>query len=127
MNKIVEKMAALGLPGLVLLTAISATGLSGAAAITTALAALGPGGMIGGIAWLGIIGVISGEMAKYGFENIFRAVVMSMYMEGETEESLKQKVRKYPITKSLKLKLISDIDEVSLVDSVEVEEENEEF
>ncbi|MBR1532316.1 MAG: hypothetical protein IJ643_09710, partial [Eubacterium sp.] len=85
------------------------------------LAALGPGGMIGGIACLGLIGVFSGEMAKYGFENIFRAVVMSMYMDGETEDSLKEKVRKYPITKSLKLKLINDIDEVSLVDSVEFE------
>lgn len=42
MEKIVSKIAALGVPGLVLLIAISATGLTGAAAITSALAALGP-------------------------------------------------------------------------------------
>jgi len=48
MDKIVSKIAALGVPGLVLLVAISATGLYGAAAITTALAALGPFGMVGG-------------------------------------------------------------------------------
>ena len=50
MDKIVSKVAALGVPGLVLVIAINATGLAGGAAITTALAALGPGGMKGGIA-----------------------------------------------------------------------------
>ena len=43
MDKLVSKIAALGIPGLVLVTAIGATGLAGGAAITTALAALGPG------------------------------------------------------------------------------------
>lgn len=46
MDKIVSKIAALGVPGLVLTVAIGATGLAGGAAITTALAAIGPGGMI---------------------------------------------------------------------------------
>ena len=36
MEKIVSKIAALGVPGLVLFIAISATGLTGAAAITSA-------------------------------------------------------------------------------------------
>lgn len=40
MEKIVSKIAALGVPGLVLLIAISATGLTGAAAITSALVAV---------------------------------------------------------------------------------------
>ena len=48
MDKLVSKIAALGIPGLVLVTAIGATGLAGGAAITTALAALGPGGILGG-------------------------------------------------------------------------------
>ena len=59
MEKIVSKIAALGVPGLILITAIGATGLAGGAAITTALAAIGPGGMIGGIVTLGVIGLIS--------------------------------------------------------------------
>jgi len=58
MDKLVSKIAALGIPGLVLVTAIGATGLAGGAAITTALAALGPGGILGGIATLGIIAFI---------------------------------------------------------------------
>ena len=41
MDKIVSKIAALGVPGLVLTVAIGATGLAGGAAITTALAAIG--------------------------------------------------------------------------------------
>lgn len=36
MDKVVSKIAALGVPGLVLMVAISATGLYGGAAITTA-------------------------------------------------------------------------------------------
>lgn len=43
MDKIISKVAALGVPGLILVVAIAASGLSGAAAITVALAALGPG------------------------------------------------------------------------------------
>ncbi|WP_181899267.1 hypothetical protein [Lachnotalea glycerini] len=40
MEKVISKVAALGVPGLVLLIAMGATGLAGGAAITTALAAL---------------------------------------------------------------------------------------
>ena len=76
MDKIVSKIAALGVPGLVLTVAIGATGLAGGAAITTALAAIGPGGMI-----------------------------KELYRRGETKEQLKQKIKRYPISKDLKRKL----------------------
>ncbi|MCI5898138.1 MAG: hypothetical protein MRZ82_03955 [Firmicutes bacterium] len=105
MDKIVSKIAALGIPGLVLLTAISATGLAGGAAITTALAALGPGGIIGGIATLGIIGLISEGIAQYGVDAIFSAVVKELYRKGETKEHILQKIERYPISKDLKRKL----------------------
>ena len=52
MDRIANKIAGLGVPGIMLMVAISMTGLSGAAAITAALALLGPGGMLGGIAFL---------------------------------------------------------------------------
>ncbi|MFM6039787.1 MAG: hypothetical protein ACKPBB_18935 [Sphaerospermopsis kisseleviana] len=49
MDKIVDKIAALGVPGLVLVVAMAFTGWAGAAAITTGLAVLGgPFGMLGG-------------------------------------------------------------------------------
>lgn len=57
MDKIISKITALGILKIVLLIAISVTGLSGAA-ITTALAA-GPFGMLDRIATLGIISLAS--------------------------------------------------------------------
>lgn len=93
MDKIVSKIAALGVPGLVLTVAIGATGLAGGAAITTALAAIGPGGMIGGLVTLGVIGLISEGISKYGVDAIFSAVVKELYRRGETKEKLKQKLK----------------------------------
>ena len=105
MDKIVSKIAALGVPGLVLTVAIGATGLAGGAAITTALVAIGPGGMIGGLVTLGVIGLISEGISKYGVDAIFSAVVKELYRRGETKEQLKQKIKRYPISKDLKRKL----------------------
>ena len=74
MDKLVSKIAALGIPGLVLVTAIGATGLAGGAAITTALAALGPGGLLGGIATIGKIGLITEGISQYGEDDKNTAV-----------------------------------------------------
>ena len=112
MDKIVQKVAALGVPGLILVVAISATGLAGAAAITAALAALGPGGIIGGIFTLGLIGLVSEGIAKYGFETIFEAVVKELYARGETKESILKKIDKYPVSKDLKRKLTESIENI---------------
>lgn len=110
LDKIVSKVAALGVPGLVLTTAIAATGLTGAAAITAALAALGPGGMIGGIAFLGVTGLIAAGLAEYGADAILSGVIRQLYLQGETKDSLKIKVSKYLVSKSLRLRLIAQIE-----------------
>lgn len=112
MDKVVSKMAALGVPGLILMIAISATGFTGAAAITTALAALGPGGMIGGIVTLGMIGLTSEVISEYGFDAVFTAVVKELYRRGETKESLLSKINKYPVSKTLKQKLIDALEDL---------------
>lgn len=112
MDKIISKIAALGIPGLILVLAIGATGLAGGAAITTALAALGPGGMIGGIATLGVIGLLSEGISKYGVDAIFSAVVKELYKRGETKDSILKKIKKYPISKDLKRKLTEYIENV---------------
>ena len=60
LDKIADKIAALGVPGLVLVIVMGTTGWAGAAALTTALAVLGgPLGMLGGIALLGVMLLIS--------------------------------------------------------------------
>lgn len=112
MDKIVNIIAGWGVPGIMLMVAISLTGLSGAAAITAALALLGPGGMIGGIITLGIAGTIASAITEFGFDALFKAVVKKLYAKGETKDSLKHKIEKGPWSKKLKAKAISDLNKL---------------
>lgn len=110
LEKIISKIAGLGVPVLILLTAISATGFSGAAAITTALSSIGPFGIIGGISTLLLTALLSEGIAKYGMSAIFGGVVKELYKKGETKESILNKIEKYPVSKDLKRKLREDIE-----------------
>lgn len=106
MDKVVEKLVALGVPGLVLLVAMSVSGLAGAAAITAALAALGgPFGMLGGVAMLGIAALVSDALARHGLAKVGAAVVEGYVERGTSREEIWEKVRGYPITKSYKKKI----------------------
>lgn len=105
MEKIVSRIAGLGVPGLVLLVAIHTTGYAGGAAIVAALSALGPGGIIGGIATLGVVGLIVQGLTEYGLEAIFSDVIDELIRRGETRESVIAKIDTYPVSLSLKRKL----------------------
>lgn len=111
MDKVVSKVAALGVPGIMLMIAINASGYAGAAAITTALAALGPGGMKAGIFFLGVTALIMDTIAEFGFEAIMTAVLKRLYEQGETKHSILKKIRNYKITRGLKLKLIDKVEQ----------------
>ena len=75
MDKIIDKIAAFGVPGLILLVTMHLVGFAGAAAVTTALAALGcPVGMLGGIAMLGLLGLMAKAISDFGFEHIYAAL-----------------------------------------------------
>lgn len=112
MDKIISKVSALGVPGLILVVAMAATGFSGAAAITAALAALGPGGIIGGIAFLGVAGLLAHGLTEFGFDRIFSGVVKELYRRGETKESILAKVERYPVSRSLKRKLREELNDL---------------
>ena len=106
LDKVVSKIVALGVPGLVLLVAMAASGWAGGAAIVTALAILGgPAGMIGGIALLCVLALISNALAKYGFERIFQASVRRFREKGMSKEEILRKVESYPVSRDIKLKL----------------------
>ena len=106
MDRVVDKIAALGVPGLVLVVAMASTGWAGAAAITTALAMLdGPFGMLGGIAVLGILGLISKGLADYGLEALFKALVEKFVKQGKSKADIEREVGSYPISRDLKLKI----------------------
>ena len=109
MDELVKKIAAFGLPGVVLMIAMSATGLAGGAALTTALAALGPFGMIGGIVLLATIGLLADKIAELGYEEVTK-LVLKEYLKTSSKEEAIELVKKYPITKSMKLKIIDYIE-----------------
>lgn len=109
-DKLIEKIAGFGVPSLVFIIAIGATGLAGAAAITTALAALGPGGMVGGVAFLLVVGLITEAISKFGLDATFSAVVKELYKKGETKDTIKGKIRKYHLSGDLKRKLLEKVD-----------------
>ena len=111
LDQIISSVAALGVPGLILVIAMGATGYVGAAALTTALAALGPGGMVGGIAILGVTALIIRGIAQYGFQTIFMGVVGVLKDKGETTDSILKKIERYPISKELKLRLKDQLGE----------------
>ena len=105
LDEIAAKIAGIGVPALILVMAIGATGYVGAAAVTTALAALGPGGMVGGVITLLASGTILSAVTKYGIDSVFNAVVKELLKKGETKQDIINKIQKYPISKSQKLKM----------------------
>ena len=110
LDKIGGVIASSGISGLVLLVAMGVSGWVGAAAITTGLASLGgPLGMLGGIALLGVLTLVSRGMAKFGFETLFKAVLTKLKEQGHTNEEIVSKIQNYPLSKELKLKLMEFI------------------
>lgn len=112
MDKFVNKIVGIGVPGLMLVVATSMTGLSGAAAITAALALLGPGGMVGGIITLVISGAIASALAEYGFDALFEAIVKKLYKKGESKETIRRKIENGPWSEKLKAKAISELNKL---------------
>lgn len=111
LDKIAEVIAGLGVPGLVLVMLMTASPLTGAAAITSSLAALGPFGMLGGIATLGVLSFISRAITKFSFEKVFPAVLIKLREDGRTFEEIREEVNRYPISEELKRKLEEFIQE----------------
>ena len=102
MDEFVRKAAGIGLPVIVLLITMTTTGLAGAAAITAALAMLGPGGMIGGIVLLGIIGLAADMLSKFGLEALLSGIYAQRLQNGESRESLRGEIDWLPISSDLK-------------------------
>jgi len=88
-DTIVEKIAALGVPGLVLIVTMALVGPAGGAAIVLALATLGgPLGMMGGLALLGLLVLISNALAEWGLDKVFSAVLQKLKDKGMSKDHL---------------------------------------
>lgn len=113
MDKLVGKAAALGLPAIILLIVMATTGLTGGAAITAALALLGvplaavggPAGMLGGIALLGIIGLATETLSKYGLEAVLIGIYRQRLQNGESRSRLCGEIRNLPLSGEMKRRL----------------------
>jgi len=113
MDELIKKVSALGIPGLVFVMVVGLCGLKGAAAITFTLALFGgPLGMVGGLAVLGISGLLIHTIAEKGTEEVLTAVVKEQLKTKSADEVIRE-VNKYFITKGLKLKIINKIKEIS--------------
>ena len=108
MDKIVQKLVAMGIPGLVLLAVASTTGLAGGAALITALAVMGgPFGIAGGVIAIATLALAVDAVAEYGFEKIAKAVVKGLKNEGHSRNDIIVKIRGYKIlSSSLKEKIL---------------------
>ncbi|MEL6493940.1 MAG: hypothetical protein AAFQ41_02295 [Cyanobacteria bacterium J06623_7] len=109
MDELVRKIVSLGFPGVILLVAMATTGFTGAAAITAALAMLGPGGMLGGIMFLGVVGIASDALSKYGLETILKNVYLERKLKGESSISLINEIKSLPVSREMKCCLCESI------------------
>ncbi len=111
MDKVVEKLVALGVPGLLVVVIIATSGLAGGAAIVAALAVLGgPFGMLGGLVALGVLGLVADAVAKYGVESVFKNVVAGLRAKGMTRAQIRAQLDGYPITADLKRRVLAEFD-----------------
>lgn len=112
MDRIIEKLSGLGVASLLFVIVVNSTGYVGAAAITAALSAMGPGGMIGGITTFGVVCLVMEGITKYGIEKLLRELVAKLYIDGETKENILNKISKSPISMQKKLMLIKYVEEI---------------
>lgn len=110
MDTVVQKIVALGIPGLVLLVAVATNGFAGGAAIVAALAFLGgPLGLLGGITVLGLLILISDALAAFGLEKLFDAVVCNLKEKGHSEEEIRETINGYPLSQGLKKSILEKL------------------
>ena len=108
MDKLIKLLAPFGTMGvifIVILTSKMAIGLSGAAAFTATMAALGPGGMIMGLLSLGIVGIVSKLAIDYGYDAIVIEIVKEQLKKKDKDVLWSEISKKKFISKDLKLKI----------------------
>ena len=113
MDKLIKRLAPFGVMGIVFIVALTsamAAGLTGAAAFTATMAALGPGGMIGGMITLGIVGIVTSLATEYGYGAIILAVIKEQLKTKSKEEVWGEIAKKKLMSKDLKLKIKDYID-----------------
>lgn len=113
LDKVVSAVAALGVPGLVFVFTVAvcgSAGLFGAAAVSTSLCAIGPGGMIGGLISLGVISLLALGITQFGIGVILTECIVIFKNRGTTKEELIHQIENYPLSSGLRHKLIKRVE-----------------
>ena len=111
MDKILDKLAGLGIAGIVLACVIATSGLTGVYALTAALSTLGGpfGGMFVGLAMLGLIAMTSTLIAKIGIDQVVILIVEKIVKKGKKKEDLIKELNSNPwrivLSEDLRLKI----------------------
>lgn len=89
LDEVVQKVVALGVPGLVLVVLIGMNGYAGAVAVTVALTALGgPWGYPAGIVAFGLMTLVADAIARLGIDAVAKAVVDGLLKKGMSQQQL---------------------------------------
>jgi len=111
-DKLAKKISWLGVPAIVFLTVMSfaPVGVFGAAAYTWTLSAIaGPFGMIAGGVVLLFLSKNSKKITDFGIEKVLTLVLKEMKKKGAQKVEIINKIKKYPLSKEMKLKVINHI------------------
>ena len=113
LDTMINKIAWLGVPGLVLLIVMSLSPWYGGAAIMWSLALLGgPFGAIAGIGVLIVISKYGDKISEYGIEKVIVLVVKRMGKKGKSKSQIIDEIKKYKISEKLNQKIINYLDQV---------------
>lgn len=113
LDEIIQKLASLGLPGVIFIIAVSASSATAYPMIYALFGLGGPFGLLGGLGVLGISTIVGDIVTGYGIEALLKAIYLKR-RETETQEYLIKEVEDLPITQALKLNLKKAI-EVEIV------------
>lgn len=113
MYKLIKLLAPFGVMSIVFIVALTsamATGLAGAAAFTSAMAVLRPGGMIGGLITIGVVGIVSSLVVSYRYDGISIAIINEQLKTKTKDEIWNEINQKKIVSKDLKIKIKDYID-----------------
>lgn len=108
MDKLIKMLAPFGVMGIVFIVAFTTAmsdGLSKAPAFTSAMARIGPGGMIGGLISLGITGIVSALIAEFGSDYVVLGIIDEQLKTNSRDEIWNEINAKKLVSRELKLKI----------------------
>lgn len=105
MDKFLSYAGGIGIPALILKAAMLANPHHGGASYLTALKAIGPGGIKGGLATLLVSGLVSKEFIDNIISVALSSHVKALYLQGTSETEIFKKIESWPISYELQCQL----------------------